>query len=72
MLFEGDADYLVIYDHERSHSEDRFVAIGPLARGVVTVAFTEPEEDVIRIISARMATRAESEAFYRHAGGRKR
>ena len=34
-------------------------------------AFTEPREDVIRIISARMATRTEEEAFYGHAGGQK-
>ena len=72
VLFEGDADYLVIYDHKHSDAEDRFVAIGPIAAGVVTAAFTEPGEDVIRIISARMATRVEEEAFFRHAGGRER
>ena len=52
--------------------ESRFLAIGPIARGVVTVAFTEPREDVIRIISARTATRTEQEAFHTHAGGEKR
>ena len=72
MLFQGDADYLVIYDEEHSDDEDRFLAIGPIARGVVTVAHTEPREDVIRIISARMATQTEEELFYRHAGGHER
>ena len=72
VLFEGDADYLVFYDEEHSDDEDRFLAIGPIARGVVTAAFTEPREDVVRIIGARMATRTEEDAFYRHAGGKKR
>ena len=72
ILFESDTDYLVIYDQEHSEDEDRFLAIGPIAKGVVTVAHTEPREDVIRIISARMATRSEEEAFYARTGGRKR
>ena len=71
-LFEGNADYLVIYDEEHSDDEDRFLAIGPIAKGVVIVAHTEPSEAVIRIISARMATRAEQELFYERTGGHKR
>src|SRR5438876_2074873 len=70
-LFESDTDYLVIYDQEHSDDEDRFLAVGPVARGVITVAYTEPMEDVVRTISARMATRIEEEAFYRQARGRK-
>jgi len=69
VLFEGDPDYLVIYDEEHSDDEDRFLAIGPISRGVVVVAHTEPGDDVIRILSARMATRAEEELFYKYAGG---
>ena len=72
LLFEGDADYLVVYDEEHSDDEDRFLTIGPIKRGVVVVAHAEPGDDVIRIISARMATRAEEELFYKHAGGLKR
>jgi uncharacterized protein len=72
LLFESDTDYLVIYDEEHSDDEDRFLAVGPIAKGVVTVAYTEPKDDVIRLISARMATRIEEEAFFRRAGGRKR
>jgi uncharacterized DUF497 family protein len=48
------------------------VAIGQIRSGVVVVAHTEPEEDVIRIISARMATRNEEELFRQRTGGRKR
>jgi uncharacterized DUF497 family protein len=71
-LFEGDQDYLVIYDEEHSEDEDRFLAVGPIATGVVVVVHTEPSDDVIRIISARMATRAEEQLFYQHRAGRKR
>jgi uncharacterized DUF497 family protein len=62
----------VIYDEEHSDDEERFLAVGPIAKGVVTVVYTEPREDVVRIISARMATPGEEEAFYRLTGGRKR
>ena len=71
-LFEGDADYLVIYDEAHSEDEDRFLAIGAITKGVVTVVHTEPSEAVVRIISARMATRAEQELFYGHAGDHER
>ena len=72
VLFESEADYLVVYDEEHSGDEDRFLAIGPIAKGVVVVAHTEPSETVIRIISARLATRSERALFYKHIGGRKR
>jgi len=32
-ILEGDDDYLVIYDAEHSLDEDRFVAVGAIARG---------------------------------------
>jgi uncharacterized DUF497 family protein len=72
VLFDGKADCLLIYDEAHSDEEDRFLAIGQIRSGVVVVAHTEPEEDVIRIISARMATRNEEELFRQRIGGRKR
>ena len=63
-LFESGADYLEIFDAEHSESEDRFIAIGPIDRGLVVVVYTEPEEDVIRIIGARLANKRE-QALYR-------
>lgn len=63
-LFTSNADYLAIFDEGHSEGEDRFIAIGPIARGVIVVVHTEPAEDVIRIISARPATRREF-ALYR-------
>lgn len=71
-LFEGDQDYLVIYDEEHSEDEDRFLAIGLIGRGVVVVVHTEPGDDMIRIISARVSTGAEEQLFYEHSGGRRR
>jgi hypothetical protein len=39
--------------------EERFIAIGPIRRGLVLVVFTERREDTIRIISARWASKTE-------------
>ena len=47
----------------------RFIAIGPVAGGVVVVVYTEPEEDAIRIISARPATRREVGMYRKHMDG---
>jgi uncharacterized DUF497 family protein len=33
-LFTSGVDYLEIFDDEHSQDEDRFIAIGPIARGV--------------------------------------
>jgi uncharacterized DUF497 family protein len=58
-LFKTGVDYLEIYDEEHSDEEDRFIAIGPIRQGVVVVAYTERDDDVLRILSARMATKTE-------------
>ena len=63
-LFESGADYLEIFDAEHSKLEDRFIAIGPIDRGLVVVVYTEREEDLIRIIGARLANKRE-QALYR-------
>lgn len=68
-LFLSDADYLEIFDEAHSDHEDRFIAIGPISRGVIMVVFTERNEDVIRIISARPATKSEQQMFYHHTVG---
>jgi uncharacterized DUF497 family protein len=62
-LFESGAEYLEIFDADHSESEDRFIAIGPIARGIIVVVYTEHEEDLLRIISAREATRREQALF---------
>jgi len=67
-LLLGDADYLEIYDEANSLEEDRFIAIGPIAAGVVVIVFTERADEVIRIISARRATPREIALYRAHAG----
>lgn len=58
-LFTSGVDYLEILDEEHSTTEDRFIAIGPVRRGLVLVIWTERDDDTTRIISARWATKRE-------------
>jgi len=59
-LFSSGVDYLEIFDEEHSETEDRFIAIGPIRRGLVLVIWTEQDEDTIRIVSARWTKRHEA------------
>ena len=68
-LFTGGADYLEINDDDHSDDEMRIIAIGPIARGVIMVVFTERSEDTIRIISARRATKSEIRLYRHHMEG---
>ena len=68
-LFESGVEYLEIFDVDHSESEDRFIAIGPIARGLIVVVYTEPDEDTVRIISAREATRREQSLFREYMDG---
>ena len=54
-LFASDDRYLEMFDAEHSDVEDRFIAVGPIDRGIVVVVYAELDDDVIRIISARFA-----------------
>jgi uncharacterized DUF497 family protein len=63
-LFESGVDYLEIFDTEHSDSEDRFIAIGPIERGIVVIVYTERDEGIIRIIGARWAN-AHEQSLYR-------
>ena len=67
-LFTSGVNYLEIYDTEHSCEEDRFTAIGLVRRGLIVVVYTERQEDVVRIISARLATTSESHLFRRYTG----
>jgi uncharacterized protein len=70
VLFTGGDDYWEIFDDVHSDEEDRFIAIGPIARGLVLVVYTERDEETVRIISARWATRREVEMYRSHIGGK--
>ena len=63
-LFESGVDYLEVFDAAHSELEDRFLAIGPIDRGIVVVVYTEPEEGQCRIIGARMASRREQALYF--------
>jgi len=69
-LFRRTADYLEIYDYEHSLDEDRYIAIGPIRRGLICVVYVERVEDRIRLISARFATRRERSLFAEFMEGR--
>ncbi|MFW5877275.1 MAG: BrnT family toxin [Myxococcota bacterium] len=68
-LFESDGDVLEVYDVEHSETEDRFKSIGPIRRGLALVVWTEGTDEVVRIISARWATKRERR-LYRQLVGR--
>ena len=58
-LLAGETEYLEIFDEDHSENEDRFIAIGPVHGAVLVVVFTEPADDLLGIISARVATKTE-------------
>ena len=65
-LLSSGSDYLEIFDEHHSDFEDRFIAIGPISSGVILVVWTEREEDLVRIISARPATAREQQMYRRY------
>jgi uncharacterized protein len=68
VLFTSGVEYLEVFDEVHSEEEDRFIAIGPIRRGVVVVVWTEREENELRVISARWARRREVLLFLTYAG----
>lgn len=64
-LVFGDPNRIEKYDEIHSNNEDRFITIGIIngVEIVVMVVYTE-RENVIRIISARLAEKNEKEAYY--------
>ena len=69
-LFKGGIDFLEIYDREHSDEEDRFIAVGMIRRGVIVVVYVESRDDVLRILSARLATKRERQRFQEHLRGK--
>jgi uncharacterized DUF497 family protein len=58
-LLTSKSDFLELYDGDHAELEERFIAIGPVRRGLVLVVYTERSEDSVRIISARWAIEKE-------------
>ena len=64
-LVFGDNNRIEKYDELHSINEDRYITIGSINEVaiIVMVVYTEREE-LVRIISARLATKREKEAYY--------
>ena len=62
-LFTSGVDFLEVYDSSHGEDEDRFIAIGPVRKGLICIVFVEREDDTVRILSARRATRRERGMF---------
>jgi hypothetical protein len=71
-LFRSGVDYLAIYDDAHSDDEDRFIAVGPIGRGVIVVVYTERDDGRLRIVSARMATTNERRRYEEHEAAKHR
>ena len=54
----------IFEDKRHSYGEQRFVALGMLQEIVVVIAFTEPEDELLRIISMRKAIRNEQQIYF--------
>ena len=52
------------YDAEHSDTEERYIRIGRIVAGVITVVYTDRPGNIRRIISVRKAVRKEEEAYY--------
>lgn len=61
---------VIIEDDRFDYEECREILIGlvPSVKRCLMVVFTEREEDLIRVISARKATRLETDLYYEENG----
>ena len=60
-MFDG--EMLIELDARFDYGEDRWFGIGFLGSGIAVVVWTERQNNVIRIISARRANRHEQKRF---------
>jgi len=68
-LFRSGVDYLEILDDAHSGAEDRFIALGPIRRGLILIIWTERHDETIRMISARWATKNEQRLYESYLRG---
>jgi uncharacterized DUF497 family protein len=59
-----DPDRLDFFDAEHSSDESRWIFLGAVAGVVLLVVETEPDDETVRIISARRASKYEQEVYY--------
>lgn len=63
-LVFGDNNRIEKYDGVHSDDEDRYITIGSIGNMVVVMVVYTERSGAIRIISARIASRREREAYY--------
>jgi len=61
------SETVTVLDERVDYGEHRFITLGLLKGIVLTVAHTETDE-VVRILSARKATRYEEETYFKEIG----
>ena len=59
-----DPDRLDFFDEDHSNDEVRWIFLGAVAGAVLFVVETEPDEDTVRIVSARKASKKEQVVYY--------
>jgi uncharacterized DUF497 family protein len=61
---------LIDLDEKEDYGEDRYIAIGILDGRLVVVVYTEPDEEIIRIISLRKALSYERKRYEQYLKNR--
>ena len=60
-----DRPMLIEPDEREQYGEDRWIGLGIFPNGIeVAVVYIEPNDDTVRIISARRATRLERQRYH--------
>jgi uncharacterized DUF497 family protein len=68
-IFIWEAERLDERDGDHWANEERFISIGPIAAGFITVVWAEPADDLVRLISVRQSTKRERERYRRYKSG---
>lgn len=58
-----DGPMIIQLDNRQDYGEDRWIGAGFLHDIIIIIVFTEPDDDVIRFVSARRANRHEQKRF---------
>lgn len=61
---------LVYIDERQDYGEERYIAIGLLDGRVIVVVYTEPDENIVRIISLRKAISHERKRYEQYIKNR--
>ena len=62
LIFNDDSFF--VQDNRYQYDEARFILYGILLGRVIVVVFSMPDDDVVRIISMRKATKRERKSYY--------